>query len=304
MIKGQEIPRSSKPEVQLLDAKAYSIELARHEATYKHSDIHPLGADAETVVSVGALVLGAAEKTTPVDDDMLPIMDTADSNKIRKLSWSNVKATLKSYFDEIYRSLSNMKFGTATDYTEFEADGTIRLNGEATGWLDIKFPQGIPKTTGAGNPTLVTYLGNQRGYAYAVNDVNDFDPQEYDHNCKVGAPFTWHLHLVLRANDASIRYLNFEIERSYLSPTGVETQITPNATAEFSISAGTTVLTGKLMDLITDTVPGIGPAWMLSARIKRIAASGTAPSVDPIIKALHIHAEVDTPAGSRGVIAK
>ncbi|MBV5338157.1 MAG: hypothetical protein J0665_01170 [Deltaproteobacteria bacterium] len=110
MIKGQNIPQSSLPEVQKLDAKAYSIELQRHEAAYNHSNIHAPESDKETVVSVGVLVLGAVEKTTPIDADMIPVMDTADSNKIRKLSWTNIKATLKVYFDTLYAAASTVTF--------------------------------------------------------------------------------------------------------------------------------------------------------------------------------------------------
>ena len=110
MIKGQNIPQSSVPEVQKLDAKAYSIELQRHEAAYNHNNIHAPGSDKETVVSVGVLIGGAAEKTTPVNADMFPLMDTADSNKVRKLSWLNIKATLKAYFDTLYAASTTVTF--------------------------------------------------------------------------------------------------------------------------------------------------------------------------------------------------
>jgi len=110
MIKGQNIPQSNIPGVQKLDAKSYTTDLLRHEAAYNHNNIHAPGSDAETVVSVGALVLGAAEKTTPVNADMFPIMDTADSNKVRKLSWANIKATLKAYFDTLYAAASTVTF--------------------------------------------------------------------------------------------------------------------------------------------------------------------------------------------------
>jgi hypothetical protein len=196
------------------------------------------------------------------------------------------------------------RFGGRDDYAEFEADGSLVLKGNATGWFDLKFPHGVPKVTGPGNPTLTTYLGAQRGYAYAVNDAHDFDPQEYDHTFRVGGALRWHVHVLSRANDGTPRGIKFELERSYLAPDGVETQITPNASAELTIPAGTTVNRGYWFSLAEDTVPGIGPVWMLSARLKRIAAAGTAPSVDPIVKALHAHVEIDMPAGSRTVSQK
>ena len=60
-------------------------------------------------VTLWPIINSATEKTTPVDADMLWLMDSAASNILKKLSWANVKATLKTYFDTLYRS---------TTYTE------------------------------------------------------------------------------------------------------------------------------------------------------------------------------------------
>lgn len=59
----------------------------------------------ETTTTVGALINGATAKTTPVDADFLGLMDSAASNILKKLSWANVKATLKTYFDTLYAPL-------------------------------------------------------------------------------------------------------------------------------------------------------------------------------------------------------
>lgn len=61
-------------------------------------------AGGETTASIGALISGAAEKTTPVDADMFALMDSAASNVMKKLSWANLKAALKTYFDTLYIS--------------------------------------------------------------------------------------------------------------------------------------------------------------------------------------------------------
>jgi hypothetical protein len=44
----------------------------------------------------------ATGKTTPIDADELAVVDTAASDVLKKLLWSNVKATLKTYFDTLY----------------------------------------------------------------------------------------------------------------------------------------------------------------------------------------------------------
>ncbi len=46
----------------------------------------------------------AASKTTPVDADESPLTDSAASFALKKVTWANVKATLKAYFDTLYGS--------------------------------------------------------------------------------------------------------------------------------------------------------------------------------------------------------
>lgn len=58
-----------------------------------------------------------AEKTTPVDADLIGLSDSQDSFGIKKLSWSNLKATLKTYFDNLYNFYNptpTIATGTAT----------------------------------------------------------------------------------------------------------------------------------------------------------------------------------------------
>lgn len=60
----------------------------------------------ETTATIGALINGASSKSTPVDADYVGLMDSAASNVLKKLSWANIKATLKTYFDTLYAPLS------------------------------------------------------------------------------------------------------------------------------------------------------------------------------------------------------
>ncbi len=52
---------------------------------------------AETVTTMGTLITNATEKTTPVDTDMVALMDSTDS-LLKKFSWANIKTTLASTF--------------------------------------------------------------------------------------------------------------------------------------------------------------------------------------------------------------
>lgn len=48
----------------------------------------------------------ATSKATPVDADEIPLIDSAASWVLKKLTWANLKATLKSYFDTLYFSFT------------------------------------------------------------------------------------------------------------------------------------------------------------------------------------------------------
>ena len=59
-------------------------------------------ADVTDAVNIGTSIHGATAKTTPVDADTVPVIDSAASNVLKKVTWANVKATLKTYFDTLY----------------------------------------------------------------------------------------------------------------------------------------------------------------------------------------------------------
>jgi hypothetical protein len=59
-------------------------------------------ADVTDAANVGSAIHGATAKTTPADADTVGLIDSAASNVLKKLSWTNIKATLKSYFDGFY----------------------------------------------------------------------------------------------------------------------------------------------------------------------------------------------------------
>jgi len=88
----------------------------------------------------------ATAKTTPVDGDLFGIVDSAALNVLKKLSWLNVKATLKTYFDTLYRPIgvllfSDMPAGTVIQEAYFQT-GTL-----ATGTTTIPQDNTIPQIT-------------------------------------------------------------------------------------------------------------------------------------------------------------
>ena len=69
---------------------------------------------AETTTTMWTLINWADAKTTPVDTDLVPIRDTTDS-LLEKVTWANIKATLKTYFDSLTTTLTNKRITARTN---------------------------------------------------------------------------------------------------------------------------------------------------------------------------------------------
>ena len=52
-----------------------------------------------------AQISALTDKATPVDADVTIIEDSAATNAKKKLTWANIKATLKTYFDTLYQAV-------------------------------------------------------------------------------------------------------------------------------------------------------------------------------------------------------
>lgn len=73
-----------------------------------------------TATNFGAFINGLTGKTTPVDADSISIVDSAASNVQKKVSLTNFKAFLKTYFDTLYTKNKTI----AATVTQFSHTGT------------------------------------------------------------------------------------------------------------------------------------------------------------------------------------
>jgi len=118
-----------------------------------------------TAQVIGSLINSTADKTPPVDADMLGLMDSAETNLLKKLSWANVKATLKTYFDTLYPSGSGNSTGTNTG--DQDLTGLVHSNrtdldsvlGTNTGDQTLPTDATIVTTDVAANNTSITKHG-------------------------------------------------------------------------------------------------------------------------------------------------
>ena len=79
-------------------------------------------ADVTDAVNVASSINGVAAKATPVNADEIGLVDSAAANVLKKLTWTNVKATLKTYFDTLY-------IGNVSEDATPQLGGNLDLNG-------------------------------------------------------------------------------------------------------------------------------------------------------------------------------
>lgn len=106
---------------------------------------------------------GYTSKTTPVDADLLALSDSTSTFRIKKLSWANLKATLKTYFDMLYvaltgdQTISGVKTFTSSPIvpTPTARDNSTKV--ATTAYVDRKMVLGTAVNTTSG--TSVDFIG-------------------------------------------------------------------------------------------------------------------------------------------------
>lgn len=202
---------------------------------------------------------------------------------------------------------------TGVDYTEFEADGTMVAHGAATTYNDLPpIPMINLRFGGANNPTLAAIVGNIQGLRFAVGDYL-YGNYEVTHEYFEGTPFDFHIHWVTNGTNVDARYVKWEVEYSIANlnyemvSANTADQVFSAATVvsfEQVILANTTSKTHIYTDIGSNILgTGIKIGAYILYRIRRIAATGTAPTSDPFGLAFGIHIEQNT-LGSRSEVTK
>jgi hypothetical protein len=92
-------------------------------------------ADVTDAVNVASSIHGESGKSTPVNADELGLIDSAAANVLKKLTWTNVKATLKTYFDTLYNKYVHPNHTGAVTST---GDGATAITDDAVTYAKIQ----------------------------------------------------------------------------------------------------------------------------------------------------------------------
>lgn len=149
-------------------------------------------ADVTDADNVGAVNAAAASKTTPVNADSFPIVNSESSNVIGRVTFTNFKAFLKTYFDTIYAALagsisqafavSTLDVGHATDTTlsrlgagDLGLEGVSIITTTNTKTLENKrVTKRVGSTTSSATPTINTDLYDVYKLTAQTVDITSF----------------------------------------------------------------------------------------------------------------------------------
>ncbi len=142
------------------------------------------GTGAPTWTNVSVLLHTYASKTTPVDTDETVLYDSAATTTGTRVTWANIKATLKTYFDTLYSVISlagnNTWTGTqtfrdnkfeVTDDSDTSKKVVLQVSGVTTATTrTLTVPDS--NITLAGTNAAQTFTAAQRGTLTTDNDLS------------------------------------------------------------------------------------------------------------------------------------
>lgn len=199
------------------------------------------------------------------------------------------------------------KFGDIVNnsYTEFEADGTLKMNGNATVYEDVFTTIASGKISAVNQPSWSTFTANTNAYTFAVNDYIDLATIEVPHSYKEGSNIELHLHFANNGTDTTDRNVKFTVYYTYALPDSGSHQFSVESsfTAETTISSTTLDKSAFYLSLGTIVDPNMKIGTQIKTRIKRVSSTGTAPTANPFLGMLGFHYISDT-IGSRSMPTK
>jgi hypothetical protein len=200
------------------------------------------------------------------------------------------------------------RVGVAPDTTVFDSTGR-HMYGNARQWNDVGSfklstykSAGTPETPVDGAPSYSPKGNGFSGMQFLVNDSASGE-EEILHGFVENDSSDLHMHYETGSMDNTTRYLRFEAFIGYKKPGDSLFTVSHRDTLEDTIPANTGKLWYRVRSFGLHATPGITIGSMYCLKVRRITATGTAPSAGPFIMNINIHRRIDSD-GSRGVYTK
>ena len=204
--------------------------------------------------------------------------------------------------DGVYINLSSggeTYVGGIDDYTKFEADGTMEMNGDATVWEDLNFDP--DRSGGAVATRPVEVIINNVVHSEFDSGNNEYcgGVEELPHHYKLGTTLYPHIHLFLKNGEAvGTTGVTFTFYWELRQSTGTTSGSVPLAAT--SVQLGTTAGANKL-DIYDNT--GFAGSAELGAQLAVTIARTAGDAGDIVVTTYGVHYEIDT-IGSRSLMSK
>jgi hypothetical protein len=192
-------------------------------------------------------------------------------------------------------------FGTATNNSKVEADGTLVFSGTGTVYEDLRVPVTSVKTGGAKDPGFALFLANgasQGVFAYHFDKTAEeelFFAVQIPHSWKIGSPINPHVHwsvITVPAGGTTVRwgleYTVVDIGGVFSAPVIIYTTATDPVTRYKHLLSG-------FSDIVMTGVTGVSA--MILCRVFRDVANDNFDA-DAALLEIDFHYEIDT-VGSR-----
>ena len=196
-------------------------------------------------------------------------------------------------------------FGGATHYAEFEADGTLKFNGDATVWKDVNLGSAQVQKPASSAPSVDTFTDNAGGdtdiatLAFGVGDKVG-GTFELQHDYAEGTNLVFHVHYQCDAAPTGTDYVAWEIDYTIVRDGATMPAVT-------NIDSGDDAVDTQYEQIRADWAAIDGTSLLIgdqiSFKLARVAAVGDAYAGTAKLKTVGIHYEIDT-VGSRAVTTK
>lgn len=206
---------------------------------------------------------------------------------------------LKTFSDAI-KAIGNSKFGeAATNFSEFESDGTLKFNGAATVWNDIII-QTSNLRPGNTPPTFAAFLSGIFGFRFDAGAADEVHGAfELPHNYKEGTNLVVHCHWSPTTTNTGNIVFGFEYSHA------TDSAVFSNASTPTSTPAAAPGVINQLSrkDIVTITGTGFKIGDIIAFRFFRQNGGTDTFTGNAFVHSIGIHYETDT-VGSRAITAK